>query len=56
MAPPLNLRNVLPFSVLSFFVVYFFSSGLRLELSSGFPGALVKGPGKSRYTTQHQRF
>ncbi|KAF8256444.1 hypothetical protein EI94DRAFT_433765 [Lactarius quietus] len=41
MAPLLNLRNAAPFSVLSFFVVYFFSSGLQLELSGVDPGILV---------------
>ncbi|KAF8257024.1 Metallo-dependent phosphatase-like protein [Lactarius quietus] len=41
MAPLLNLRKAAPFSVLSFFVVYFFSSGLQLELSGVAPGILV---------------
>jgi hypothetical protein len=52
MAPLLNLRDALPFSVLSFFVLYFFSSGLRLELSGDFPGVLVKGPSQSDDTSQ----
>ncbi|KAI9440068.1 calcineurin-like phosphoesterase [Lactarius indigo] len=42
MAQLLNLRNAVPFSVVSFFFIYFFSSGLQLELSSDVPGVLIK--------------
>ncbi|KAH9068310.1 calcineurin-like phosphoesterase [Lactarius deliciosus] len=45
MAQLLNLRNAVPFSVISFFFVYFISSGLQLELSGDVPGVLVKGSG-----------
>lgn len=52
MAQPPNLRNAIPFFVLSFFLVYIFSSGVQHEFSSNIPSIFTKGSGPStRHST-----
>ncbi|KAI0250290.1 Metallo-dependent phosphatase-like protein [Lactifluus subvellereus] len=45
MAQPPNLRNAIPFVVLSFFLVYIFSSGVQHEFSSDIPSIFMEGSG-----------
>ncbi len=47
MAQTQSLGYAVPFFVVSFFILYFFFSGLQYELSNDVPSIPAKGPGQS---------